>query len=83
METNNNINSSLEVGFILNTEEELKQISYQLADVNFYREPERFSELFNQFINLSNESGIKGWKNKITCIPFLSFFEEIPFLAFL
>lgn len=62
-------------------EEKLKQITYELADVNFYREPERFTELFNQFMNLSNESG-EGWKNKLSCLlPFVGIVEEFSILV--
>lgn len=68
----------------MHNDEQLKQITYELADVNFYREPERFSELFNRFISLSSESGIEGWKNKMTCtLPFMGFLEELPLIALL
>lgn len=68
----------------MHNDDQLKQITYELADVNFYREPERFTELFNRFISLSSESGLESWKNKITCaLPFMGFLEEIPFLVML
>ena len=65
----------------MNKEEELKQITYQLADVNFYREPERYTDLFNQFISLSQETEAEGWKNKLTSfLPFVGTLEQIPFV---
>lgn len=81
--TNTNKNIIAEVSE-MHDNEQLKQITHQLADVNFYRDPERFSELFNQFMSLSHENEMENWKNRITCsLPFIQFLEEMPLLALL